>query len=117
MGYQIDGNDIGIFVNIDTYFIFPLEPSSFSINDTVDIEFIENDEFAILTNLDGNTTNPYTEIWCIEKIPVPKNEKVEIKVKKSSGSWFDPLDLAIWFTVLIVSSWMLYISTKILIYG
>lgn len=117
MRYQIDGNDIGIFVNIDNNFIYPLEPSTFSINDTVDIELIENDEFAVLTDLSVNTTDPYIEIWCVEKIPVTKKEKVEINVKEGSRSWFEPLDLAIWLVVILVSIWMIYISAKIIIYG
>lgn len=114
MTYKIDGDSDGVFVKAATNILRPLDSTNFVVGDSVDIEFVEQDEFGIITDLGINTPNPYTEIWEVIKITIPTRRPVETSVDTNT-TYYHPLDIILYATVVLVTVWMLVVDIKILL--
>lgn len=116
MNYKIDGNEIGLFIQIDNNLVHPLEPSNFILDELVNVVFVENNEFAVITDLSVESPNPYTEIWDITKIPAgSKIHDVAEPIINMKVNYYHPIDLILYTLVIVETIWMLAIDIKILL--
>jgi len=115
MNYKIDGNKIGLFIQIDDNLVHPPNPSNFILDELVDVVFVENNEFAVITDLSVESRNPYTEIWNITKILTPsKIHDVAETIINMKVNYYHPIDLILYTLVIVETIWMLAIDIKIL---